>query len=158
MEISVIAGAIVIVGTIILILCICLSSDSIISEEGYRTYKPINEMRYDICQVYADSFYDSQLNTDNRVTQHMLDWCYGWKKRSNEYPSWRSAERAFLKLKQFLPNNRYSRLFLPNSSVNYPPISGFLERGFPSKSKSSSSSTMYNSNIYNNYNNYYNNY
>ena len=69
-------------------------------KEPFRSYEDIQDERHNLCPVYADSFFDSHINTKEEVRGPFLEWCNDFKKAQRHYPEYRAAERVFLKFAQ----------------------------------------------------------
>ena len=65
-----------------------------------RSYPPIPDDRRNSCTVFIDSFMDANINTRNEVVAPFSKWCNDYKKVTDNYPQYRSAEKVFLRMKE----------------------------------------------------------
>ena len=72
--------------------------------EIFRAYPDIQDDRSNLCPVYADTFFDSHINTKEDVRNPFLEWCNDYESTQGHYPEYRSSERVFLKFKDIYAN------------------------------------------------------
>lgn len=54
----------------------------------------INSDRKDICLIYQDSFNNAYDNIPNRVMDQFINWCHEYVNITDEFPIYRTAEKA----------------------------------------------------------------
>ena len=58
----------------------------------------IPEERKNQCYALIDSFMNAHINARKEITEPFMKWCNDYKKITDNYPPYRSAEIVFLRM------------------------------------------------------------